>query len=501
MSNTNVADKTQENNLEHMLTHIKEWQTIEQRHCPNLPTGTRIKNRLSIDDKLACLLDPQSPTMPLSLLAGYRMYTDTTLPFGGIHCVLGKINQRWCMVIANDPRTKAGCYFPITVKKHLRAQQIALDNKIPCIYLVDSGGAYLPLQDQLFPDAQGFGKLFFNQATLSSLGVPQIAVVLGSCTAGGAYIPAMTDETIMLRQHAHLFLAGPPLVKAATGEEVTADALGGSTIHGTHSGVADYIVENEQQALTLVRTLIQSYPFTVPPPCADYHPPSLPKKALLHTVTQDTRIIFSMQNIIQAIVDGHSWTAFKPSYGQTIVCGYATLAGHQVGILANEGVLVTEAILKASHFIQLCNKRMIPIVFLHNISGFMVGQNEEKKGIVKHGAKLIQIMSTTKVAKLSLIIGNSYGAGYYAMCGRAFGPRFLWRWPTAKTGIMGAKQVCSVLKQVNNTHNPNTLEHSINQQEKAVYASARVQDDGIIHPLMTRRYFINALEIIAAEKS
>lgn len=454
-------------------------------------------------ERIQLLLDPGSDFLELSLLAGYEMYDDF-LPAGGIITGIGRIQDIECMIIVNDATVKGGTYYPITVKKHLRAQQIAADNHLPCIYLVDSGGAYLPKQDEVFPDANHFGRIFFNQATMSAQGIPQIAVVMGSCTAGGAYVPAMADESIMVRNQATIFLAGPPLVKAATGEVVTAEALGGADVHCRISGVADYYAENDEHALRIAREIMTNLNFQKKNPLALQAPkePVLDPQELYGIIPVDPRYPFDVREVIARVVDLSEFDEFKAQYGKTLVCGFAHLYGMPIGILANNGILFSESALKGVHFIELCCQRGIPLVFLQNITGFMVGSKLEAEGIAKHGAKLVTAVACAEVPKFTVIIGGSYGAGNYAMCGRAYAPRFLWMWPNARIAVMGGEQAASVLAQVTREKQARSgkkwsiaeeeaLKLSIleqyAQQSNAYYSSARLWDDGIIDPVDTRR--------------
>lgn len=456
-------------------------------------------------ERIQLLIDPDSEFLELSAFAGYDLYDDV-IPAAGIITGIGRVMGVECMLVVNDATVKGGTYYPITVKKHLRAQKIAQANRLPCIYLVDSGGAYLPKQDEVFPDENHFGRIFYNQATLSSQGIPQIAVVMGSCTAGGAYVPAMADESIMVKDQATIFLAGPPLVKAATGEVVTAEALGGADVHCRISGVADHYAENDTEALQMARTIIKNLNFKaqgrenlVLQTAAE---PLLDPKDIYGIVSADARYPFDVREIIKRIVDLSEFDEFKMQYGKTLVCGFAHLYGIPVGIIANNGILFSEAALKGTHFIELCCQRNIPLIFLQNITGFMVGSKVEAEGIAKHGAKLVSAVSCAQVPKLTVIIGGSFGAGNYAMCGRAYDPRFLWMWPNARIAVMGGEQAANVLAQVTrekkerlgeewNAAEEATLKQPIlaqyATQSHAYYSSARLWDDGIIDPLDTRK--------------
>lgn len=454
-------------------------------------------------ERIAALLDAGTDLMELSALAGWHLYEDD-LPAGGIITGIGTVHGIECMIIANDATVKGGTYYPITVKKHLRAQQIAADNNLPCIYLVDSGGAYLPMQDDVFPDVGHFGRIFFNQARLSARGIPQIAAVMGSCTAGGAYVPAMADESVMVARQGTIFLAGPPLVKAATGEVVTAEALGGADVHCRVSGVADHYAENDTHAMQIVRNIVAHLNIRRSPSVEmrAAEAPALDARELYGIIPADARYPFDVREIILRIVDGSAFNEFKALYGKTLVCGFAHIEGIPVGIIANNGILFSESALKGTHFVELCCQRKIPLVFLQNITGFMVGSRFEQEGIAKHGAKLVSAVACAAVPKLTVIIGGSYGAGNYAMCGRAYDPRFLWVWPNARIAVMGGEQAASVLAQVRREQKTRRGEPWSEQDEAALkapvlelyaeqsyawYGSARLWDDGVIDPLDTRR--------------
>lgn len=453
-------------------------------------------------DRIELLLDTGSDFLELSALAGDALYEDA-IPCGGIITGVGKVSGIDCMIVANDATVKGGTYYPITVKKHLRAQKIAEQNRLPCIYLVDSGGAFLPKQDDVFPDENHFGRIFYNQANLSAQGIPQIAVVMGSCTAGGAYIPAMADQSIMVREQATIFLAGPPLVKAATGETVTAEALGGADVHCRLSGVADYYAQNDEQALAQTRRIIANLNIKPHSPvvCRDVIDPLYSAQDMYGVIPADSRYPFDVREIIMRIVDGSELDEFKALYGKTLVCGFAHIQGIPVGVIANNGILFSESAQKGAHFIELCTQRGIPLVFLQNITGFMVGSKVESEGIAKHGAKLVTAVACARVPKVTVIIGGSYGAGNYAMCGRAYEPRFLWMWPTARIAVMGGEQAASVLVQVTREKKKRQGEtwteedekalkapllERYNQQSSAFYSSARLWDDGVIDPAETR---------------
>lgn len=454
-------------------------------------------------DRIQLLLDPGADFLELSSLAGLNLYEDE-IPAGGILTGIGRIHHIECMLIVNDATVKGGTYYPITVKKHLRAQKIAEENRLPCIYLVDSGGAYLPKQDEVFPDVNDFGRIFFNQARMSAQGIPQIAAVLGSCTAGGAYVPAMSDESVIVGNQATIFLAGPPLVKAATGEVVTAEALGGADVHCRISGVADHYANNDEHALKIVRRIVSNLNYQKKNflNLREVRDPLFNPEEMYGVIPSDPRYPFDVREIIARIVDGSEFDEFKAQYGKSIICGFAHLYGMPIGIIANNGILFPDSALKATHFIELCCQRSISLIFLQNITGFMVGSKYEAEGIAKHGAKLVTAVACANVPKLTVIIGGSYGAGNYAMCGRAYDPRFLWMWPNARIAVMGGEQAANVLAQVArekkerlnqiwSSSEEDTLKAPILAQyaEKshAYYSSARIWDDGVIDPIDTRK--------------
>jgi 3-methylcrotonyl-CoA carboxylase beta subunit len=461
------------------------------------------RGKLLPRERIRALLDPGSPFLEFSPLAAHGMYEDAA-PCAGIITGIGRVHGQEILVVANDATVKGGTYFPVTVKKHLRAQEIALENQLPCVYLVDSGGAFLPLQDEVFPDREHFGRIFYNQARMSARNIPQIAVVMGSCTAGGAYVPAMSDETIIVREQGTIFLGGPPLVKAATGEVVDAESLGGADVHTAISGVADHFAENDTHALGIARDLLANLNRVKQMPLALAEPrePLYPAEDIYGIVPRDTRVPFDIREVIARIVDGSDLTEFKARYGKTLVTGFARIHGYPVGIVANNGILFAESALKGAHFIELCNQRNIPLVFLQNITGFMVGKKYEQAGIAKDGAKMVTAVACSHVPKFTVVIGGSFGAGNYAMCGRAYGGRFLWMWPNARISVMGGEQAARVLATVKR----DALEaagKSWSADEEAAfkaplleqyehqghpyYASARLWDDGIIDPLDTRR--------------
>ncbi len=461
------------------------------------------RGKLLPRERIRLLLDPGSPFLEFSALAGFGLYPDD-VPAGGIVAGIGSVMGRECVVIANDATVKGGAYYPITVKKHLRAQEIARENRLPCLYLVDSGGAFLPAQDEVFPDRDHFGRIFYNQATLSALDVPQIAAVMGSCTAGGAYVPAMSDESIIVRGEGTIFLGGPPLVKAATGETVSAEALGGAEVHARQSGVADQIAEDDSHALELMRRVVGNLNRAKRTGAESQKPvePLYPAEELYGVVPEDARKSYDVREVIARIVDGSEFDEFKPLYGETLVTGFARIWGYLVGIVANNGILFSESALKGAHFIELCAQRGIPLVFLQNITGFMVGKKYEAGGIAKDGAKMVMAVACAAVPKFTIIIGGSFGAGNYAMCGRAYGPRFLWTWPNARISVMGGEQAANVLATVRRdgagVHGKNwskkeeesfkaAIRKQYETQGHPYYASARLWDDGVIDPKETRR--------------
>ncbi len=473
------------------------------------------RGKMLARDRIDTLLDPGSPFLELSPLAAYGMYgadgDDFAVPSASIVTGIGRVEGRECVIVANDATVKGGTYYPITVKKHLRAQEVARANKLPCIYLVDSGGAFLPMQDDVFPDKEHFGRIFFNQANLSAEGIPQIAAVMGSCTAGGAYVPAMSDESVIVKDQGTIFLGGPPLVKAATGEVVTAEELGGGEVHARKSGVVDHLAEDDAHALQIIRSIVATLPAS----------PSVEERAqrasrnqgtieepvkdpaeLYDVVPADTRTPYDVREVITRIVDGSRFHEFKQLYAETLVCGFAKIWGYDVGIVANNGILFSESARKGAHFIELCNQRKTPIVFLQNISGFMVGKEYENNGIARDGAKLVTAVACSVVPKFTVVIGGSFGAGNYGMCGRAYDPRFLWMWPNARISVMGGEQAASVLATVKrdgielkggewSADEEEAFKDPIREQYEhqgsPYYSTARLWDDGIIDPLDTRR--------------
>jgi 3-methylcrotonyl-CoA carboxylase beta subunit len=433
------------------------------------------------------LLDPGAPFLELSPLAALGLYDDEA-PGAGIITGIGRVSGRECVIVANDATVKGGTYYPMTVKKHLRAQEIALENRLPCIYLVDSGGAFLPRQAEVFPDRDHFGRIFFHQATMSAQGIAQIAAVLGSCTAGGAYVPAMSDETVIVRDQGTIFLGGPPLVKAATGEEVSAEDLGGGDLHARRSGVVDHLADDDAHALEIVREIVATLAPRAPSPWqrTTVLEPAVDPDTLLGVVSADLRRPYDVREVIARVVDGSRLHEFKELYGPTLVTGFAHIHGHPVGILANNGILFSESALKGAHFIELCDQRRIPLLFLQNITGFMVGRDYEAGGIAKHGAKLVTAVSTARVPKLTVITGGSFGAGNYGMCGRAFSPRMLWMWPGARISVMGGEQAATVMNEVGQPQVGAQLRDLYEEQGRPYYATARLWDDGVIDPRDTR---------------
>ncbi|MFE1772934.1 carboxyl transferase domain-containing protein [Streptomyces sp. NPDC059008] len=471
------------------------------------------RGKLLPRDRVDALLDPGSPFLEVAPLAAEGMYAGAA-PAAGVIAGIGRVSGREALIIANDATVKGGTYYPMTVKKHLRAQEIALENRLPCLYLVDSGGAFLPMQDEVFPDREHFGRIFYNQARMSGAGIPQIAAVLGSCTAGGAYVPAMSDEAVIVRNQGTIFLGGPPLVKAATGEVVTAEELGGGEVHSKVSGVTDHLAEDDAHALRIVRTIVATLGERPPLPWTvrKADEPELDPAGLYGAVPVDSRTPYDVREVIGRIVDGSRFAEFKAEYGTTLVTGFAHIHGHPVGIVANNGILFSESAQKGAHFIELCDQRGIPLLFLQNISGFMVGRSYEAGGIAKHGAKMVTAVACTRVPKLTVVIGGSYGAGNYSMCGRAYSPRFLWMWPNAKISVMGGEQAASVLATVKRDQLEARGEEWSAEEEaafkapvreqydtqgNAYYATARLWDDGVIDPLETRQVLGLALTACA----
>ncbi|GIU95008.1 MAG: propionyl-CoA carboxylase [Gaiellaceae bacterium] len=456
----------------------------------------RSRGKLPARERIDRLCDPGTAFLELNALAAWDLY-DGDAPSAGIVTGIGVIEGRQCVIVANDATVKGGSYYPLTVKKHLRAQDVARQNRLPCIYLVDSGGAFLPLQAEVFPDRDHFGRIFFNQARLSALGIPQIAVVMGSCTAGGAYVPAMSDETVIVRGTGTIFIGGPPLVKAATGQDVTAEELGGADVHARRSGVADHYATSDEHALAIAREIVRNLDPPPPPPweLTPPEPPALDPADLYGLVPEDFRHELDAREVIGRIVDGSRFHEFKALYGETLVCGFARIEGYPVGILANQGVLFAESARKGAHFVELACKRRIPLVFLQNITGFMVGKEYEEGGIARDGAKLVTAVACADVPKFTVVIGGSFGAGNYAMCGRAYEPRQLWMWPNARISVMGGDQAATVLTMVGDA-DPDEIRATYEREGSPYYSTARLWDDGIIDPLDTRR--VLALGLAAA---
>lgn len=461
------------------------------------------KGKLLVRERISHLIDPGTPFLELSQLAGYQMYGKEEVPAGGIISGIGKVSGVECMIVGNDATVKGGSYYPITVKKHLRAQEIAQENNLPCVYLVDSGGANLPRQADVFPDREHFGKIFFNQANMSSLGISQIAVVLGSCTAGGAYVPAMADESIIVRKQGTIFLAGPPLVKAATGEEISAEDLGGADLHCGKSGVTDHYAIDDTHALHLARRVVRTLNRVKVPQTSvrEVKEPLFDAQDLYGIVGDNLKKTYDVREVIARIVDGSEFDEFKAMYGDTLVCGFARLYGYPVGVIGNNGVLFSESAVKGTHFIELCCQRKIPLIFLQNITGFMVGREAEAGGIAKNGAKMVTAVACAKVPKFTVVVGGSYGAGNYGMCGRAYGPRFMYMWPNSRISVMGGEQAAGVLAQITREQRKREGKEWTDAEEQALkapiikrfeaegspyFSSARLWDDGVIDPVDTR---------------
>jgi 3-methylcrotonyl-CoA carboxylase beta subunit/propionyl-CoA carboxylase len=504
----------------HIRTDTKEYQAnrermtalvaeLRERHArvregggPKYLERHRQQGKLPVRERISQLIDANTPFLELSPLAGWELYDDEA-PAAGLVTGVARVSGREVLIVANDATVKGGTYYPITVKKHLRAQQIALENRLPCVYLVDSGGAFLPLQAEVFPDREHFGRIFFNQARMSAERIPQVAVVMGSCTAGGAYVPAMSDETVIVKGTGTIFLGGPPLVKAATGEDVTAEDLGGADVHTRHSGVADYFAEDDEHALQIARTIVSTLHTTKKLP-ADMTAPESPRydpEELYGIVNVDSRYPYDVHEVLARMVDGSRFDEFKQRYGTTLVTGFARLHGFLIGIVANNGVLFSESALKATHFIELCNLRGIPLLFLQNVTGFMVGRQYERGGIAKDGAKMVHAVANSVVPKFTIVTGGSFGAGNYGMCGRAYDPRLLWMWPNARISVMGGEQAASVLATVKRDQLARDGQTLSAEEEQAIrapilakyeeegspyYSTARIWDDGVLDPAKTR---------------
>lgn len=514
-SNLDVHSADFKQNASHMRLQV---QQLHQRLAQvRLGGGSealakhKARGKLTARERIDGLLDPGASFLEFSSLAAWDMYQGQA-PAAGIITGVGRVSGIECVIVSNDATVKGGTYYPITVKKHLRAQEVALENGLPCIYLVDSGGAFLPLQAEVFPDRDHFGRIFYNQARMSAQGIPQIAVVLGSCTAGGAYVPAMADENIIVRGNGTIFLGGPPLVKAATGEEVSAEELGGAHAHSHISGVTDHIAENDQHALAITRDIIATLAFRYTEPLIVRTPlePAYDPEEIYGVIPKDPRMPFDVREILARVLDGSEFHEFKRNYGETLVCGFGNLYGLPVGVVANNGVLFSESAQKAAHFIELCDQRKVPLVFLQNITGFMVGKKYENEGIAKHGAKMVMAVSNARVPKFTVVIGGSYGAGNYGMCGRAYQPRLMWMWPNAKIAVMGGEQAANVLWTVKKDQMQNKgqaisahdegqfkkpLLEKYEEESSAYYASARLWDDGILDPKNTRQALALAMSM------
>ncbi len=489
--------------MEALVTDFKEKiQQIQVGGGEKARQKHLARGKMLARDRIDALLDKGSPFLEVGALAADNLYGES-VPAAGIVTGIGRIHGRECMIVANDATVKGGTYFPMTVKKHLRAQEIALENRLPCLYLVDSGGAHLPHQDQVFPDRDHFGRIFYNQSLMSAASIPQLAVVMGSCTAGGAYVPAMSDQAIIVKGNGTIFLGGPPLVKAATGEEVTAEELGGGDLHAKTSGVVDHLAMDDAHAIYLARQIVETLPQSTPwLPQEPIEEPLYEAEELLGIVPQDSRQPYDVREVMARIVDGSRLDEFKPLYGPTLVCGFARIYGYQVGIIANNGILFSESALKGAHFIELCCQRKIPLVFLQNISGFMVGRKYEAGGIARDGAKLVHAVACANVPKFTVVIGGSFGAGNYAMCGRAYSPRFMWTWPNSRISVMGGEQAATVLSLIRQDGYQQKgqvwpeneiadfkaeIRNQYESQGHPYYASARLWDDGVISPVDTRR--------------
>ena len=506
-THANTQDSAFRDNANAMKKQVEEWrqrvQTAKLGGGEEALKKHKSRGKLTARERIEAALDPQTSFLEFSTLAACDMY-ENQAPAAGVITGIGRVQGIECLFVANDATVKGGTYFPMTVKKHLRAQEIAMENGLPCIYLVDSGGAYLPLQSEVFPDRDHFGRIFYNQARLSAMGIPQISVVMGSCTAGGAYVPAMSDENIIVKDNGTIFLGGPPLVKAATGEEVTAQDLGGAQVHCELSGVTDHFAEDDEHAIEILRSLVShlNHRRKVHLPLQPIEEPLFKAEEIYGIIPKDSRVPFDVREIIARIVDGSRFHEFKALYGKTLVTGFAHIWGMPVGILANNGVLFSESAQKAAHFIELCEQREIPLIFLQNITGFMVGKKYENEGIAKHGAKMVMAVSNARVPKFTVVIGGSYGAGNYGMCGRAFQPRQLWMWPNARISVMGGEQAANVLltvkldqmagkgKALTDTEKFDFKKPILDKYENessAYYSTARLWDDGIIDPVDTRQ--------------
>lgn len=513
-SSLQTNSDTFKSNSEFMKELLNEYHSklkvIESGGGEEAQARHKKRGKLTARERIQDLIDPGSQFLEFSQFAAHDMY-DNQAPSAGVVTGIGVVHEQECVIVANDATVKGGTYFPMTVKKHLRAQEVALENGLPCVYLVDSGGAFLPLQSEVFPDRDHFGRIFYNQAQMSAQGIAQISVVMGSCTAGGAYVPAMSDENVIVKGNGTIFLGGPPLVKAATGEEVTAEELGGATVHCEKSGVTDHFAEDDEHALEITRDIIFNLNKTknIPVKTQPVEEPLFHPNEIYGVIPKDSRQPFDVKEVIARIVDGSKFHEFKANYGKTLVTGFAHIWGYPVGIVANNGVLFSESALKAAHFVELCDQRGIPLVFLQNITGFMVGKYYENEGIAKHGAKMVMAVSNTRVPKFTVVIGGSYGAGNYGMCGRAFQPRQLWMWPNARISVMGGEQAANVLLTVKKDQMAAKGQSMTAEQEQefkqpildkyasessAYYSSARLWDDGIIDPKDTRKVLALGLQ-------
>lgn len=503
-SKINIRSDAFKANQAAMLSLVDDLKQKASRICLGGHEQARAKHtargKLLARERINTLIDAGSAFLEIGQFAALGVYEDD-IPCAGVVAGVGMVSGVMCMIVANDATVKGGTYYPLTVKKHLRAQEIAKENRLPCIYLVDSGGAFLPLQDEVFPDKEHFGRIFYNQAQMSKAGIPQIAVVMGSCTAGGAYVPAMSDETIIVRNQGTIFLGGPPLVKAATGEVVSSEDLGGGDVHTRLSGVADHLAENDEHALLIARNIVSNLNQPKQTFGTDFDEPKFAQDELYGIVPADAKTPFDIREIIARLVDGSRFDEFKARFGTTLVTGFAQIYGQKIGIIANNGILFSESAQKGAHFIELCCQRKIPLLFLQNITGFMVGQKYENEGIAKHGAKLVMAVATANVPKITLVIGGSFGAGNYGMCGRAYSPRFMWTWPNSRISVMGGEQAASVLSTIkreqiekagqtwsiddeNNFKAP--IREQYERQGHPYYASARLWDDGVIDPTQSR---------------
>lgn len=496
--------KANEVEMKRLVTHLKKTHDyVREGGGPDAVAKHKSRGKLTARERIEKLVDPGTAFLEFSTLAAFGIY-ENQAPGAGLVTGVGVVHGVECLIVANDATVKGGTYYPLTVKKHLRAQEIALENGLPCIYFVDSGGAFLPLQSEVFPDRDHFGRIFYNQARMSALNIPQIAVVMGSCTAGGAYVPAMADENVIVKENGTIFLGGPPLVKAATGEEVTAQDLGGAAVHCEMSGVTDHFAEDDLHAIEITRDIVRNlnHKPVVQLPRLKTEEPLYSADELYGVIPANTKVPYDVREVIARIVDGSKFHEFKKGYGSTVVCGFSHLYGFPLGIIANNGVLFSESAMKAAHFVELCDQREIPLLFLQNITGFMVGQKYENEGIAKHGAKMVMAVSNARVPKFTVVIGGSYGAGNYGMCGRAYQPRMMWMWPNARISVMGGEQAANVLltvkmdqmatrKQSMSADEQMAFKKPIlDQYEKessAYFSSARIWDDGIIDPKDTRR--------------